>query len=435
MDGVSASEPLPVRLVVTDDLERSRLTVFFRLLLVIPHVIVLALYLLAAVLVALMLWFLLIATGRAPGGMQSFVASYVRYSVQVSAYVHLAAAPYPAFGGGVTYPVDVEIDMAERQSRLGVIARLLLAVPALLVAAAVGGSVPLIDAALIRSPSSNTDWSAGDLAGVAAVLAWFATMIRGRTPRGLRDLAAYGIGYLAQVSAYLLLVTDRYPTSDPALIVPDAELPPHPVRLELEDGLERSRLTVFFRVLLAIPHLLWLALWSVLLIPVLLVAWLVALVIGRVPEALHRFVAARVRYGAHVGAFLFVIGGPFPGFVGAAGSYPVGIAIDPAAPQRRARTLFRLVLALPALLLSAAYSGAMIVVGVLGWWASLFTGRMPEGLRNLGAVAIRYSAQAEAYLFLLTDSYPYSAPVVGEPVAALVARRRPPDSLLTAGLA
>jgi hypothetical protein len=37
---------------------------------------------------------------------------------------------------------------------------------------------------------------------------------------------------------------------------------------------------------------------------------------------------------------------------------------------------------------------------------------MPEGLRNIGAVALRYSGQANSYLFLLTDRYPYAAPAV-----------------------
>lgn len=37
---------------------------------------------------------------------------------------------------------------------------------------------------------------------------------------------------------------------------------------------------------------------------------------------------------------------------------------------------------------------------------------MPEGLRNLGAVSLRYSAQASAYLFLVTERYPYAAPAV-----------------------
>jgi hypothetical protein len=37
---------------------------------------------------------------------------------------------------------------------------------------------------------------------------------------------------------------------------------------------------------------------------------------------------------------------------------------------------------------------------------------MPVGLRNIGAVGLRYSSQGSAYLFLLTDRYPYSAPAV-----------------------
>ena len=111
-------------------------------------------------------------------------------------------------------------------------------------------------------------------------------------------------------------------------------------------------------------------------------------------------------------AFLYVIGGPFPGFTGAAGSYPVDIAFDPPQRQRRAVTAFRLFLALPALVLAGAYGTAALVVGILGWWAALFTGRMPEGLRNLGAVSLRYSAQSTAYLFLVTESYAYAAPAL-----------------------
>jgi hypothetical protein len=184
------------------------------------------------------------------------------------------------------------------------------------------------------------------------------------------------------------------------------------VRLELDDPLERSRLTVFFRLLLAIPHLIWLSLWYVLVLLAVLVAWIVALVTGRVPLALHRFIAAFVRYVMHVLAFLFLVGGPFPGFVGAAGGYPVSLAIDPRERQRRIVTFFRGLLALPALILAGPFFFVAAIVGVLGWWASLFTARMPEGLRNLGAVSLRYGGQAYAYLFLLTERYPYAAPAL-----------------------
>src|SRR5205814_9934673 len=99
----------------------------------------------------------------------------------------------------------------------------------------------------------------------AAILGWFACLVRGRMPRGLRDAAAYSIAYAAQANGYLLLLTDRYPNSDPASLVGTIfESEPHPVRLGvITDDLRRSRLMTFFRLPLAIPHIVWLALWGI----------------------------------------------------------------------------------------------------------------------------------------------------------------------------
>jgi hypothetical protein len=406
---------VPIRIVVTDDLERSRVTVFFRIFLAIPHLLLVWLWGVAAFAVSVVLWLALLVEGKAPRTLQSFVASYLRYAVQVSAYLHLAAGPYPPFGGG-DYPVDLEIEPSPRQTRGRVAVRLVLAFPVLLITLVLGGGLWIGDASWLTTHGTRFGWSNGSssagIAATAAFLAWFASLARGRTPRGLRDLAAYCIGYMAQALGFVLLVTDRYPTTDPARVLPLAELPSHPVRLELSDHVERSRLTVLFRVLLAIPHIVWLALWSMLVLVAMPVVWLIALVVGRVPSWLHRFIAAWVRYAMHVSAFLFVVGGPFPAFVGAAGTYPVDLAIDPPRRQRRTVTLFRLVLVVPALFLSGAYTAVVWLVAVLGWWAALITGRMPEGLRNLGAVSLRYTAQVNAYVFLLTDAYPYSTPAV-----------------------
>ncbi len=89
--------------------------------------------------VTVIIWFALIFEGKAPRSLQGFVVSYLRYSVHVSSYLYLAAGPYPAFGGGEGYPVDVEITPSTRQSRGRVAARFVLAVPVLMLAAAVGG--------------------------------------------------------------------------------------------------------------------------------------------------------------------------------------------------------------------------------------------------------------------------------------------------------
>jgi hypothetical protein len=188
----------------------------------------------------------------------------------------------------------------------------------------------------------------------------------------------------------------------------------HPVVLRVEEDLRRSRLLVFFRILLALPHFVWLTLWTAAALVVAVVTWLATLVRGVAPRALHRFLAAYVRYTIHVQAFVYLAGNPFPGFTGAAGRYPLDPEIAPPERQRRWTVLLRFPLAIPALLVDSAASSLLFVTAFLGWFASLATGRMPTGFRNAGAWALRYGAQVNGYLYVLTDRYPYSGPESGQ---------------------
>src|SRR5215213_4563518 len=93
----------------------------------------------------------------------------------------------------------------------------------------------------------------------------------------------------------------------------------HPVRLVVADDLRRSRLTVFFRWLLAIPHVVWLLLWTVAAVVAALGAWIVALFTGRVPAGLHGFLAAYVRYLTHLGSYLTLVAKPYAAVRGGRG--------------------------------------------------------------------------------------------------------------------
>jgi small-conductance mechanosensitive channel len=416
---VASPRQHPIRLVVRDDLERNRLTVFFRLLLAIPHLIWLVLWGIAAFVVSFVNWLAVVIQGSVPSVLHDFVAGYLRYATQVSGYLFLAASPYPSFRGRPGYPIDLEIDPPARQSRWAGFFRLVLAIPALILAAMLGGGLsfgsPSGSWGAAGGDRASTTWSAFSSTGVAAAaafLAWFAILARGRAPRGLRDLIAYALGYAAQAGGYLFLLTGRYPNSNPEQAGAYAELPPHPVQMVVTDDLGRPRLTVAFRLLLAIPHIFWLLIWAFAVFFAAIIAWFAALITGRVPSALHRFMAAFVRYSTHVIAYVYVIGRRFPGFTGRSGSYGIDVEIAPPERQSRWKTLFRLFLVIPAAILNSALGGVALVAGVLGWWFSLVAGRMPEGLRNLGAACLRYSAQTSAYVLLLTDRYPYSAPVL-----------------------
>jgi hypothetical protein len=327
----------------------------------------------------------------------------------VGAYLFLAANPFPDFLGRPGYPVDVEIAPPQRQNRWKVGFRVVLAIPALLIAAALTS---------VSARTYGMSYNSG-LIGVAALLGWFAALAQARLPRGLRDAIAYGLSYSAQLDAYLFLLTDRYPSSDPLTALADVpSRPQDPIRLEVSDDLGRSRLTVFFRLLLAIPHIIWLTLWALVAYVVAVANWLATLFRGTSPASLHRFLAAYVRYQNHVYAYLFLVGNPFPGFTGKEGSYPVEPLIEGPREQSRWKVFFRLPLAIPALLLDSAYGGLLGVVAFLGWFASLANGRMPVGMRNAGALALRYAAQTNGYLLLLTDRYPYGGPTTMKPPLA-----------------
>jgi Domain of unknown function (DUF4389) len=395
----------PIRLVVSDDLQRSRLTVFFRLLLAIPHLFVLALWSAVAFVIAVINWFATLVKGQSPDGLHDFLAGYLRYATQVEAYLLLAGNPFPAFfvGSRTTgYPIDLEIAGPAPQSRWKTLFRGFLALPAI-----------LLSAAFLGGPIAWSLLRGSGVAGTTAFLTWFSALARARSPRGLRDLSAWSIGYGAQVGAYLFLLTDRYPYTGPKAHLGGLEAPEVSERVpELvnNDDYRRSRLTVVLRLPLAFPHLIWLILWTVVAILASIANWFSALAIGHSPRPLARFLSAYIRYATHVGAFLYVAGNPFPGFIGEAGSYPLDIRMDPFARQSRWITLFRLPLMIPAALVSGAAGGIALFAAFLGWFVALARGRMPDGLQAAVAYSLGYSAQLAAYAFVLTDRYPHSSP-------------------------
>jgi len=187
--------------------------------------------------------------------------------------------------------------------------------------------------------------------------------------------------------------------------VSESAVTDHAVRLVVTDDLRRSRLTVFFRLLLVIPHVIVLGLWGIAAEVAVVIAWFAGVILGRVPVGLHVFLASFVRYATRVRAYFGILANPYPSF-GSGGTYPVDVEIDPAAPQSRVTVFFRLLLAIPALILAYVFQIGLNIVALFGWIVSVIMGRMPEGLENLGVYCLRWETQTWAYMFLLTGRYP-----------------------------
>jgi hypothetical protein len=118
------------------------------------------------------------------------MARLVRYYTQVYAYAYLVADPFPPFRGWPgSYPIDVAIAAPADQRRWTIALRPILAIPATVF-------LNVLYVVLF----------------VVGCIGWFAALAIGRMPRGMRDLMAYCLRYQAQTSAYLVLLTSRYPS-------------------------------------------------------------------------------------------------------------------------------------------------------------------------------------------------------------------------------
>jgi len=408
-------EEHPVKLIVEDDLKRNRVTVIFRLILAIPHFLFLFFWTIGIFFAALANWVITLFAGMPPEGLHKFMCAYIRYVSHLNSYLWMVGNPYPGFVGEEgEYPIDVQLPARTAQTRWKTGVRIFIAIPALLLGTALGGSVN------VQFPGGGRGGTRGGFGGGAlglsvAFLGWWASAFRGRMPKGLRDAGAYSVGYSAQVLAYILLVTESYPNADPTAMLATVERPPvHPVHLVGDaDDLRFSRVTVFFRLPLAIPHLVWLVLWGVLAVIVAILNWFATLITGTPPAGFHRFLTRYVRYALHLNSFLYLAANPFPGFVGEEGRYPLDLQLPPRERQNRWKTGFRIFLAIPAAIVNSALGWALAVTAILTWFYALATGTAPWGLRNLAAYALRYGAQLNAYAFLLTDAYPHASPLEG----------------------
>lgn len=179
----------------------------------------------------------------------------------------------------------------------------------------------------------------------------------------------------------------------------------HPIKLSFTDDLHRNRLTVAFRWLLVIPHLIWLTIWGIAIFFAVIVSWFATLFAGQTPQGLHDFIAQYLRFTTQVHGYLYFLADPYPGFLGDR-PYDTDLSIAPPAHQNRWITGFRGILSIPAHIVAYVLSILLGILWIIGWIVGIVMGEIPEGLRNLIAWIIRFTMQTYAYVMLLTDRYP-----------------------------
>jgi Domain of unknown function (DUF4389) len=185
-------------------------------------------------------------------------------------------------------------------------------------------------------------------------------------------------------------------------------LVPYPVTFKADYVEKRSRLTTFFRLLLAIPHFIAVTFYFLAAEVVVIIAWFALLFTGRYPQGMYDFVAGALRYQTRVYGYAALLTDEYPPFSGdPATPYPVDLSIGPPKPlYSRLKVLFRLILAIPVLIIQYAMQIVAQVGALISWFAIVILGRQPKGLHDMVALGLSYQQRATAYFALLTEDWP-----------------------------
>ncbi len=182
----------------------------------------------------------------------------------------------------------------------------------------------------------------------------------------------------------------------------------YPVTFEVDYTERRNRLTTFFRLILAIPLFIWLYLYEIVALIAVVIAWFAIVITGRYPQGLYDFAAGFTRCLARVTAYVALLADPYPSFGGGDDpAYPVRMHFaGPLPGYSRLKTFFRFILAIPIVVVRYVLTLLLEIGAVAAWFVIVVLGRLPRGLFDLMVLGNSYIARSDAYLFLLTETYP-----------------------------
>ena len=181
---------------------------------------------------------------------------------------------------------------------------------------------------------------------------------------------------------------------------------------------KRNRLTVGFRAILAIPHLLLVGgpgygagfgertgvLGEVAGVAAF-INWCIIVFTGKANKDLISLQQFYLRWRARAIAYEALLRDEYPPF--GDGDYPVEATFPSVIEGRNRWTVgFRLILIIPQVIVLVFVFIAWAITAIIGWFAVLFTGRYPDGLWKFGEGVMRWLLRVESYLLLLHDDYP-----------------------------
>lgn len=202
------------------------------------------------------------------------------------------------------YAARLEIDYPEKLDRLTTFFRLIWIIPIFIILVIISGSGETVIVTVIVNAAGEvverSEETAGGLAIGLAVATALMILFRQRYPRWWFDFSRELVRFAARVGAYLILLTDRYPST----------VEEQSVHLEIDyPDVERdlNRWLPLVKWLLAIPHYFVLIFLNIAALFALILAWFAILFTGRYPRGLFDFIVGVIRWELRVVAYAFLL--------------------------------------------------------------------------------------------------------------------------------
>jgi hypothetical protein len=185
----------------------------------------------------------------------------------------------------------------------------------------------------------------------------------------------------------------------------------YPVRLDLDAPLKVANWRPLVHWILAIPHFIVMYGLRILRQVLTLIALFTVLFTKKVPEGIFNVIVMTRRYGWRVTTYALWMREPYPPFSFTLtaqddGVDPAWLSIDYPPEVNRWMPLVKWFLAIPHYVVLIFLGIGAVFVVIVGFFAVLFTGKWPEGLRSFLIGTQRWSTRVGAYVWFLRDEYP-----------------------------
>jgi hypothetical protein len=186
----------------------------------------------------------------------------------------------------------------------------------------------------------------------------------------------------------------------------------YPVDLQLDAPAKVANWRPLVHWILALPHLLIANVLGDVAGVLAFISWFIIVFTGRLPEGIARFQCLVLRYQFRTYSYTLWLRESYPPFefemtAADPGTDPLRVEIAPQLENRNRLTVaLRLIWIIPILVYAALIAIALWFALIVAFFAVLFTGRWPEGVRRFVLNSARLLLRVNAYGLLLVDDYP-----------------------------